>query len=406
MSKNLALITLVSILVFVVVPIVLVAQESNIVFPIAELGNCTDKESCREYCEIAGHEEGCVRFALENGLMTEEEALRALKYLNQTGPGGCQGEACRAYCEDPANIDECISFAEEHGLIKKEEAEKFKKFRAIEKSGGPGGCKGEACRDYCEDVVHRDECFQFARENELLDDEEIKNYETGLKIREKIEESGGPGGCTSENECRNYCSDINYIEECVEFGVVHSGQSQDEVQRMLQHLKEIRRGFENNREFKRPEMNQGEFQEGQFEGSGSSDFRGRPDMRTMNEEDKRRMMEEYQGQSPMPRDTMMPTDSMGPMMTPDRQVEYQKYMQEYPNTTPPSGNTMMPTSDYPMPSSGSYQPPSGSYQPSSGEMMPSAPPSSFPSPSSPSTYDHSKSFVANVISAFLAPFRK
>ena len=327
-------------------------------------GDCTTKEECRKYCDEDGHREECLKFAVENGLMTQEEVDKALKYLKQAGPGGCRGEECKTYCEDKSHREECLNFAEEHGFISEEEAARARKFRAIELEGGPGGCKGEECRVYCEEESHHDECFAFAREKGLLQEGEIEDYETGLKIREKIKESGGPGGCTSENECQNYCSNISHVEECVEFGATQTGKSPDEVRRMLEeferHKERLqnspsfrgfdgagfggfedreREEFENNEEFKRPEMNQGEFQ---------SDFRGYPDMRTMNEEDKRRLMEEYQSQNPMPTD--------------------------------------MPTMFYP----------------ESDERSPSPPPPDF----QPTSYDRSRSLISNVISAFLAPFRK
>ncbi|MEK9171744.1 MAG: hypothetical protein AAB782_00705, partial [Patescibacteria group bacterium] len=220
-------------------------------------GGCTTKEECRVYCDEGSHKEECFAFALEKGLMTEEEVEKARKYLNQTGPGGCRGDECRDYCESPANRDECISFAEKNGLIRPEEAERFRKFKEIEEKGGPGGCKGEECRTYCEDESHQDECFVFAKEHGLIEEEEIENYEAGLKIREKIKESGGPGGCTSERECHDYCSDISHVEECVIFGATQTGKSLEEIRKMLERFKDEAGRFEPN---SRPEFNDPRFE--------------------------------------------------------------------------------------------------------------------------------------------------
>lgn len=199
-------------------------------------GGCTTREACRAYCEIESNKNECLTFAVEKGLMTPEEAEKARKYLNQTGPGGCRGDECRDYCEEPAHTEECISFAEENGLIKPGEGARFRKMREIAQKGGPGGCRGEACRDYCEDESHRDECFAFAKENGLLNAEQLEGFETGRKIERAIKESGGPGGCRSERECHQYCSTPARIDECAAFGARHTGKSADEIRQMLEEF--------------------------------------------------------------------------------------------------------------------------------------------------------------------------
>ena len=232
-------------------------------------GGCTSKGECREYCDEDSHKDECLTFAVQNGLMSQEDAERARKFLNQTGPGGCRGDECRKYCSESSHKEECINFAVNNGLIQPEEAERFKKFKEIEEKGGPGGCKGEECRSYCEDEARHDECFVFAKEHGLIGEEEIKHYETGLKIREKIKEAGGPGGCTSENECRQYCGDVTHVEECVAFGAEHTGKSRDEVRGMLEEFKRHKDEFEkmhqNRREEFKSDFGDGVFEDGEFQ---------------------------------------------------------------------------------------------------------------------------------------------
>lgn len=363
-------------------------------------GGCTTKEECRSYCDEDGHKEECLTFAVQNGLMSQEEADRARKFLNQTGPGGCRGEECKEYCSDPSHKEECIDFAVKNGLIQPEEAERFRKFKEIEEKGGPGGCKGEACRTYCEDESHRDECFAFAKEKGLIGEEEVKQFETGLKIREKIKESGGPGGCKSENECHSYCSDVSRVEECVKFGAQHTGKSEAEIEKMLREFKDIKshmqergmRGEGFDRPGFRSDFGDGKFEDREFqenfqmvpEGAREGRFPQRPPTEEELERTKakyRENYEKYRGQ--MPPEGMMPSSNM-------------------PTAFPSGTDGMMPPPEAYQQYQQNYQEPPQEYQP---QQYQTPPPPSEPAPQ-PTSYDRSKSFISNLSAAFLAPFRK
>lgn len=220
------------------VPTIIFAAEDSFRGP----GDCATRDECKIYCDVDAHREECLNFAEQNGIMSKEEVEKAKKFIQQTGPGGCIGEECRTYCENPAHQEECVTFGLEHGFITKEDAERFKKFREIEeKGGGPGGCRGEECKTYCDDPAHEDECFEFAKKNGLIKPEDEKHYEAGRKIRQKIKTGEAPGSCSSEVECRNYCSDIGHVEECVKFGASQTGMSEAEVRLMLQEFKDRKR---------------------------------------------------------------------------------------------------------------------------------------------------------------------
>ncbi|MEK7176000.1 MAG: hypothetical protein AAB695_01330 [Patescibacteria group bacterium] len=335
-------------------------------------GGCTSKQECRAYCDINANKEECLTFAVENGMMTREEADRARIFLNETGPGGCKGEECRDYCEDAAHREECLNFAVEKGFISAGEAERMRKFQAIEEEGGPGGCKGEECRDYCEDESNREECFEFAKEKGLIGEDEIERFEQGQKILKKVKESGGPGGCTSEKECHQYCSETSHVEECVTFGATQTGRSPEEIRSMLEEFKNFkdrREEFEDQREefeerarrMREEFENRAENKDSQFE-----------DRRSEYEEKFRR---EFQGQGEFPGQREFPGQNNFP---PENQIQYQN---QYQNMMP-SGEMMSPDG-YPKPENyEQYQ----QYQ-------------------QPTSYDHSRSLLANLISAFLAPFR-
>lgn len=198
-------------------------------------GGCKG-EQCKTYCDNPDHFETCIAFAEENGLMPKEEAERARKISNKLGPGGCRGEQCRVFCDKPENREACFQFAVDNDLIPKEEIERAKKFKAIEQRGGPGGCKGEACHAYCENPAHQDECFAFAKENGLISEEEIKMMEQGRELAKKAMEVGGPGGCTTEQECKTYCGDPSHIEECLAFAVEQGGMQREDAEGKLREF--------------------------------------------------------------------------------------------------------------------------------------------------------------------------
>lgn len=214
-------------------------------------GGCRGEEACRAYCEQPGNQLACIDWAVENGFMTAAEAAIARKMAGKTGPGGCQGQACREYCEDPAHAESCLEFAATEGLIPPEEIARARKFIKITAEGGPGGCQGIQCKTYCQDPAHQDDCFAFAEQHDLIPPEAKKDYEVGKKIRQKVAESGGPGGCRTDDECRAYCTDPGRVEECVAFGAAHGGLPEAEVRRMLKEFAEGR--FEAHGDFGPPE---------------------------------------------------------------------------------------------------------------------------------------------------------
>lgn len=131
--------------------------------------------------------------------------------------GNCGSkQACKQYCDDSAHADQCVSFAEKHGLMNKDEAARARKFSgALREAGGPGGCKSPAaCDAFCGDVANIDACVTFAERQGLSDN----HIEEAKKIQ-KLIKSGGqlPGGCTSKESCERYCSDVEHGEECLAF---------------------------------------------------------------------------------------------------------------------------------------------------------------------------------------------
>ena len=111
----------------------------------------------------------------------ESKAMELMESDDFVGPGGCTTMAeCDAYCSNSVNDEECFNYAVEHGLISQEEAEKFK--RMLE-HGGPGGCQGPAeCDLFCSKEENQEVCLQFAIEHNLMPPEEIEHVRKMMDI--------------------------------------------------------------------------------------------------------------------------------------------------------------------------------------------------------------------------------
>ena len=194
-------------------------KAAEIDFPIPELGNCKDKESCFAYCELQENGKKCLEFAKKHELLPEDEIRIAEKVLGvKGGPGGCNSKAsCESYCNDIDHIEECIAFAEENGFMKGKELEEAKKVRAAVQRGQkmPGGCKNKnACQNYCENPDNMDECLAFAEEAGFLPPEEL---EQAKKFMPLMKSGQAPGGCRSKDSCEAYCESDEHFEECLNF---------------------------------------------------------------------------------------------------------------------------------------------------------------------------------------------
>lgn len=209
---------------------------ASLSFPVPELGNCNSKEECKAYCDASGHGNACLDYAEKNGLMSAADIARARAAIAEhAGPGGCDGlDACRAYCNDPANAQECTQFAQAHGLIapggpSNQSADTAKIVQVIQTQGGPGGCTSLGqCKQYCDDAAHHDECQKFAVDNGLTPPRQDQSrggpsgQDQGPTINEDkaqqiLAQKPGPGGCASKDACRAYCADSSHMEECLTF---------------------------------------------------------------------------------------------------------------------------------------------------------------------------------------------
>ncbi len=131
--------------------------------------------------------------------------------------GSCKDEAaCRAYCDLPENSRSCLAFVKKNNLLSDDEIKQWEKFIDITSSGGPGSCKNEKeCINYCEDASHIVECTDFVEKYDLVtpqDFAEMQKVARALKAGAKL-----PGNCRNKSECISYCENSDHNDECLLF---------------------------------------------------------------------------------------------------------------------------------------------------------------------------------------------
>ncbi len=204
--------------------IVRAASPQDIVFPVAELGNCKSEAECRTYCEQRNNADiirACLSFAQKYNLLPRDVIARGEKFADVAaggGPGGCRDEkSCVTYCENTAHIQECVSFVEQYNLLPPDKLAEMKKFASAVKAGAipPGNCTSkETCLAYCENPAHIDECLAFAEKAGFIPPDELA---MAKKVAPFLKSGETPGGCKSKAECETYCSDTSRYEVCLTF---------------------------------------------------------------------------------------------------------------------------------------------------------------------------------------------
>lgn len=203
---------------------------SDVKYPVAELGNCVDKEACADFCDEAENMEKCVNFAESNELLEEKEIKMARKMLEageKGGPGGCKGKTeCEAYCDNMDNLEECMGFAEQNGLMEKSEIEEGKKvLQAMKKGIKPPKCGSKkSCDKYCASSEHMEECIVFGEAAGMIPENEL---EGAKKMLNAIKKGVKPLPCNGKNECDAHCED--HFEECINFSEAAGFMSAEEV---------------------------------------------------------------------------------------------------------------------------------------------------------------------------------
>jgi hypothetical protein len=215
---------------------------AGITYPVAELGNCADKDACKKYCDDSAHLSACLAFAEKNNLMPKEELDTARKFLASggKGPGGCTGQrSCEAYCDDISHMNECVAYAEKNGILSPAELAEAKQVQAaIAKGATPPPCRNKKeCDAYCDDPANMKVCVAFGEAAGFLKGKEL---EDAKKMMAAVEKGVTPPPCRGKESCDAYCSEPEHMEACITFAQAAGFMSPEEAEnsgKMLQALK-------------------------------------------------------------------------------------------------------------------------------------------------------------------------
>ncbi|MEK7546788.1 MAG: LamG domain-containing protein [Patescibacteria group bacterium] len=202
----------------------LIPEPVAIAYPVVELGSCGSQEDCKTYCSVSSNYSKCVTFAKKVGLTIEvpEEKKGVFAAMEKgESPGQCKDEvACRTYCEDIDHLEECVNFVEKFKLASADELKEIRKITDVKKAGVafPGNCKTkESCLKYCENSANAVVCMEFAQKAGFIPKEDA---EAVNKILPYLKSGGKlPGGCTTKESCDAYCASDTHTNECIDFAV-------------------------------------------------------------------------------------------------------------------------------------------------------------------------------------------
>ena len=219
-------------------------NDADIRYPVAELGNCQDKNACKLYCDKPANTISCIAFAEKNNLMSSEEINSAKKFLNAgtKGPGGCTTKnSCESYCDDISHINECIAYAEKTGILSSQELEEAKQVQsAIAKGVKPPPCKNKKeCDVYCDNPDNMNVCVAFGEAAGFL---KGKDLEDAKKMISAIEKGAIPPPCKGKEACDIYCSQPDNMEACMIFAQAAGFMSPQEAKESEQVLNAIKKG--------------------------------------------------------------------------------------------------------------------------------------------------------------------
>ena len=186
---------------------------------------CRGREECDVYCAEESHFEECMKFAEAAGFMSPEEAEMARK-TGGKGPGGCKSkEECQNFCNNPNNQETCFNFAKENGMIPEEDLQKMEQvkqqFKEMIQNAPPEVYS-------CLESAVGAETMAKLKSGEMMPPKEMGDKMGSCFGEYRPQGPGpegnapgaggsmppaggapgttGPGGCTSQEECQNYCA--------------------------------------------------------------------------------------------------------------------------------------------------------------------------------------------------------
>ncbi len=146
------------------------AAKYGITFPVAELGNCNSLNACKTFCQDITNKDACIAFAKKKGFYKEKEAMANQQTLLTSAKSelGCDSaDSCKQFCGEQQNWIKCGEFAKKHGLgvkLPQGSPQASPRPDLLEKAGQFLGCTSEdSCKAFCSQIENHQKCMDFAR---------------------------------------------------------------------------------------------------------------------------------------------------------------------------------------------------------------------------------------------------
>lgn len=190
---------------------VLAQQDPQISFPIAELGNCNNAQTCKIYCNQSENHEACKQFAKSKGLYKDKVDEKQVELLSLAKQGlGCETIlSCRDFCSQEANYQKCQSFAKKHGLAQTGSEDE----QLLSKAKQNLNCDSlESCKTLCDQQENYVKCAALLQD-QVTSDERAMFEKYKPLIKKHL-------GCDSLVACMSFCINPLNTAKCNEFGKI------------------------------------------------------------------------------------------------------------------------------------------------------------------------------------------
>ncbi|MBI3955306.1 hypothetical protein HY338_02580 [Candidatus Gottesmanbacteria bacterium] len=212
------------------------AKAHGVTFPVAELGNCANPTECFSYCDKPENQTACFSFAKKKNLLKEADANlpppSEIVTSAKTELGCTSRESCQTLCENPQNIEKCRTFAEKHKLNRSSEKsinQGPSSAEIVQKAQAQLGCSSETeCQSFCANPANTPKCLEFAKNNKLLDshqEQEIKDSE--IKKAGMLNDAEKELGCNSMESCSAFCSQTENRSKCEKISQKHNPENEN-----------------------------------------------------------------------------------------------------------------------------------------------------------------------------------
>lgn len=207
---------------------------------------CNSQQECDKYCATAENMEECISFGAEAGILPASQQENARKVLTAIKNGAvppCQGRACPAFCRSRENAAACEKFRKEAGIPTRTQMTVIQKILTLitEKGITMPTCSGEQeCQDYCSQGTNIEECIKFAEDKGVITSSQAKAAMAGDEAAPE-----GPDGCKTKEECDAFCDNPDNSEACFNFAKENGMISEEELKKIENSQQQMKASFNN-----------------------------------------------------------------------------------------------------------------------------------------------------------------